>query len=502
MDNRPTNRCGYTWPKNGITNPSNHQSNASNHQSCCYRPTLPNSDQCAWHTESKASVELLKEARTPRKIREQNSPMGELLDGANLSGSNIKGLSLENVSLRDANFSGSDLQFANLSESDLRGANLSETIIHETSFFKSDLRDAILPTSGDQPLSSSDFTGGDLRGVEFPDDIPYLTMERSFIFQHPIDFDPDGGVNNDRDIISINTDDGYMVGIESLDYFGPPTADIGRLVCMANWPNINVGESIGILGWTADFSEKRIHDANFSGAHLWGADFSDSFLANSDFSDATLWMTDFSDANLQNANLKGTDLRNADLTGADLRDVDLTDADLRRADISDVHINGGTKCGQLYEHPELNHNEWNSIARAYHELKVLFGDNGLTGRARSYHALQRRVRGLEAKARDGWTNTVYLGSKLSGLLTGYGVRVQYLLGWMIVLFLSSTAWYVLAGVENSILRNITYSVITFTTSPPSIPSGRGTQIIAMIETFFGTLLVVLLGYILGNREQF
>lgn len=60
----------------------------------------------------------------------------------------------------------------------------------------------------------------------------------------------------------------------------------------------------------------------------------------------------------------------------------------------------------------------------------------------------------------------------------------------------------IVDIEESILQNITYSVITFTTSPPTIPSGRVTQMVAMVETFFGTLLVVLLGYILGTREQF
>jgi hypothetical protein len=74
---------------------------------------------------------------------------------------------------------------------------------------------------------------------------------------------------------------------------------------------------------------------------------------------------------------------------------------------------------------------------------------------------------------------------------------------MIGLFVFSTVIYLNAGVRDTLVNNIFYSVLAFTVAPPPpIPTGVATQLTVMVETFFGTLSIVLLGYILGNREQF
>lgn len=74
---------------------------------------------------------------------------------------------------------------------------------------------------------------------------------------------------------------------------------------------------------------------------------------------------------------------------------------------------------------------------------------------------------------------------------------------MLVLFLASTAVYVNASVRGTLMENVSYSVLAFTVAPPPpMPSKPVTQLVMMIETFFGTLSIVLLGYILGNRERF
>jgi len=88
------------------------------------------------------------------------------------------------------------------------------------------------------------------------------------------------------------------------------------------------------------------------------------------------------------------------------------------------------------------------------------------------------------------------------LITGYGVQVRSLVFWMLVLFLFSTAVYVGSGVRDTLMGNISYSVLAFTVAPPGVPEGVGTQVVMMVETFFGTLSIMLLGYILGNRERF
>lgn len=401
MDASQTDRCGYVWPENL------HDRTYLDHQNCCYRRTLPDSNQCAWHTDADVSINQLEEVGVSQEIRKRSSTVNELIDGANLSGQNLEGFSLDHVSLRDANFSQANLRFASLSESDLRGADFAGAVFQETSFIKSDLRFAKLPDSDDWTIARGDFTGADLREIDFPNDLRYSRFERAFIFEHPIDFDPELGVQDSNDILAAEDITETSDNLLSKDYFGPPTYELGRRVCMEYWPNINVGKVLNGFGWTADFSERNLVAANLSGAHLWHADFSGAFLEDSDLSDAVLWMADFSRANLRNANLSGADLRNANLTGADLRDADLTGADLRRTDISDLSINGGTKCSRLYENPGLSHDEWSALSRAHHDLKNVFGENGLIGNARNHHALQRRSRGLEAKSRDGWTSPAY-----------------------------------------------------------------------------------------------
>ncbi|MGM0387954.1 MAG: pentapeptide repeat-containing protein [Natrinema limicola] len=519
MDELSQDHCGYIWPEDyeGYQEPIP--------RSCCYRPTLPQSDHCVWHTDSekvnKKEIAHLESTRVPSEVREQNSPVAELLDGANLadgtftgcqfkrtgfrgadfSNADLQGVDLSGSDLRWANFSGANLEGANLSETDLRYANLTNISVLDTNFQKSDLRHAELGNDDEFP-SGADFTGADLRGIEFPDDLNYVQFSNTFIFENPIDWDPERGIQNTDDIVSVDEISNMTSDLKSSEYFGPPTEDIGRYVCMEKWPNVKVEEATTLFGWTADFSGKAAILADFSGSHLWGADFSDSFLEEANFSNSTLWSSDFSNANLRDADLTEADLRGANLTEADLRDADLTGADLRRADLSRVTINGGTKCEKLFESEELIPEEWNSIARSYHALKELFAENGIVGNARTCHILERRARGLEAKSRDGLRSSTYLGTQLSKFFTGYGIRIQPLLFWMVLLFSVSTFWYIATGVEDNIVGNLSYSVITFTTSAPHIPSENITQGVIMVETFFGTLFVVLLGYILGNREQF
>lgn len=107
------------------------------------------------------------------------------------------------------------------------------------------------------------------------------------------------------------------------------------------------------------------------------------------------------------------------------------------------------------------------------------------------------------KAANEWSDHRYLRSLFPRVFTGYGVQVGNLVIWMVVLFLFSTAVYVNASVRDTLLGNISYSVLAFTVAPPPPgPKGVGTQLMMMVETFLGTLSIVLLGYILGNRERF
>lgn len=199
--------------------------------------------------------------------------------------------------------------------------------------------------------------------------------------------------------------------------------------------------------------------------------------------------------------------------------TDGTGTDLRNANIAGVSVNGETTCKRLYEGygadrsllrclrrlfegPQFDSEDWDATAQAYHRLKTVFSDHGLVGKARSLYVRERRARSLEAKAEDDRLKRRYLRSLPPRIFTGYGIQISRLVFWMGLLFLISTRVYEVAGVNETLLENVSYSVLAFTVAPPHVPEGVGTQIVMMVETFFGTLSIVLLGYILGNRERF
>lgn len=277
-----------------------------------------------------------------------------------------------------------------------------------------------------------------------------------------------------------------------------------------------------------DFRNGILHDVDCRDADFFRADFENAELQRANLSSADFGKTNLQDADLQVTDFSGTLLKNTDLSSADLRHADLSGADLQEATLEDISIDGSTACSRLYEgysddailtrlsfwervHQTVQGSkfsslEWDSTARAYHNLKTAFHDHGLVGKARTMHVRERRARSLEARAAEGRLAPRYLKSLPSRIFTGYGVKVRNLVFWMVTLFSISTMTYIVSGVEDTWMLNVAYSVLAFTVAPPGIPNPVEfttiTRVVMMFETFFGTLSIVLLGYILGNREQF
>jgi putative Mn2+ efflux pump MntP len=144
-------------------------------------------------------------------------------------------------------------------------------------------------------------------------------------------------------------------------------------------------------------------------------------------------------------------------------------------------------------------------------------EEGLIKNARILTVWDRRARRNEALS--DWNISAAIGSWFNWQATGYGISVRRIGRNALLLFAVSTVIYLLFGIrqpEESIPLDtllhppiltphvvdvIYFSVVTFTTSPPGPISVEMSQWIAMVETFFGTLLIVFLGYVLGNREQ-
>jgi hypothetical protein len=77
---------------------------------------------------------------------------------------------------------------------------------------------------------------------------------------------------------------------------------------------------------------------------------------------------------------------------------------------------------------------------------------------------------------------------------------------MTVLYVGATTVYWFYGIQGTeaartFVDTLYFSIVTFTTSPPIHITVEISKWAAMVETFLGTLMIVLLGYVLGNREQ-
>lgn len=276
-------------------------------------------------------------------------------------------------------------------------------------------------------------------------------------------------------------------------------------------------ECTGVNLDNADLTGVHFTSANLTDSYFFKSNLTDSLLVNANMTDANFGSADLTDANLAGADMKDKILINADLINAVLWYTNLISTNLRNADLSginfqgsttkSVEVNASTTCGRQTqaEKQASDAKHWDDIARGYHSLKTMFSEAGLVGKARKHHYLERRARGFEAKAStdlNPWITPNWLGSIASRYLIGYGIRVRILAIWMAILFIGSTLVYINFGVEETVMANISYSVRAFTVAPPRAPVEQIPHIVMMIETFFGTLSIVLLGYVLGNREQF
>ena len=250
----------------------------------------------------------------------------------------------------------------------------------------------------------------------------------------------------------------------------------------------------------ADLSEVALFSADLPGADLRKADLPGADLRKADLSEAELGLADLSGADLRKADLSEASLVEADLSGTDLRKADLSGADLTHATLADLTLNQGTRITWIRTAPR----SWDALAQVYHDLKTECSDHGLNEKARTVRAFELRARTQEARA-NGDVLTI-LGGLLSRWLTGYGVRVSYVLGWTGLLLGLTTLWYAFAPTGTWEGGALYYSVVTLVTSPPHPPETTGvigiaTEAIVLFETYVGTTLIILLGYVLGNRDQ-
>jgi len=396
--------------------------------------------------------------------------------------------------LEDADLSDADLRNTDLSNADLRGAKLSDADLKEA-----DLSDALLRKA---KLTRANLTGADLTAAQL--------SEASLVQARLIDCELS------------------RADLQRADLTG------------STMPGVNL--------FNTDLADTTFYDADLSNANLNEAILTSSDLARVNLADAEIQYAKlngvtFTGANLSDTDFEGSDLSKADLSGVTLDGTkldgcDLKGANLRRVTFQDVSVDGFTSCEiqdegyDVYrpvtiplirrviknlprwlpgiKNSDLDSRQWDQTAQSYHKFKRILKSHGLVGKARRHHLRERGARRCEA--RTAGDRLRWLKSALVWQLTGYGVSIRRIFRNMVFVFAASTFIYLwvvtqttadpFSGDYGSVTEFLYYSTVTFTTTPPSMPTGDFLRGVVMAEAFLGTLLIVFLGYVLGTREQF
>lgn len=277
---------------------------------------------------------------------------------------------------------------------------------------------------------------------------------------------------------------------------------------------------------------ERLDGANLAGLDLSGLSFVGCSLRGADVTGASLVDADLSRADLRNADLSSADARGATFAGTALEDASLVEADLRGADLvgcrmagaelTEARMDATTSLDGLtgYEaEGRLDDAAW--TYRALHDCTL---DAGLVSEAIGYAVRERDVRRRQAW-RDGRrgdairyellrVSSRYGFSPIRVLLLSFGVILLFGLGYPFLGAVRDTttgALYTFRGVGALeaitaravvvLYNSVYFSVVTFTTVGYGdiYPVGAIAKYLATVESFTGVVLMVFLGFVLGNR---
>ncbi|TKJ40715.1 hypothetical protein CEE37_07050 [candidate division LCP-89 bacterium B3_LCP] len=224
----------------------------------------------------------------------------------------------------------------------------------------------------------------------------------------------------------------------------------------------------------ADFTRSWLSDSNFSGVNADSAIFSDAHLNNANFTDANLAGAELVSASLVDTNLKKTNLSSSDLSYASLVEANLEGADLRGSDLTDCTFQSAKKTALVDENTRFGFEVTESdrdpishwlvpplgklertvrheidpaqIGRRCNQVKLLFYNNGLPGRAASFSEQESYWITRDYRSQGNWWAFF---SRLISLeyLTGYGGKPQRIIWTGIGIILLCAFSYLFGSLE-------------------------------------------------------
>ncbi len=303
----------------------------------------------------------------------------------------------------------------------------------------------------------------------------------------------------------------------------------------------------------ADFGNAILDGADLSGADLWGAKFrnaaadralfrnaqldesslANADLAGTDFSGATLRRADLSHARLQNANLRDVVLDGANLSGANLSGASLPNLSLSNCNLANVRFAGAwldrtrMRARQLQGSVgEEASGDLQAALDSYVVLERNFESLGTSDDAswaylrrrrvgRKLHGMQVAAHWKQQQRRSAVAHALlWFGDVMAEWLCDYGESLYRVARAFLVILITFAALYWLTGSlrpreDLPVLHPFTPvnylifsldSMTTVGTSEVALrPKGELGILLSSLQTVIGTILLGLLGFVLGAR---
>jgi uncharacterized protein YjbI with pentapeptide repeats len=412
------------------------------------------------------------------------SPAG--LFNARLSGAILIGADLSESQANKANFSGADLGQSNLSEAYLSGADLTETDLTGADLSGADLSGADLSGAD---LTETDLTGADLTGA---------------------------------DLSRADLSGADLSGVDL------STANLTTSLRKANLTDARLEGQ--------DLRNYDLHSAQLSKANLTDADLSEADLSEANLERALLNRADLFDTRLSGARLEGAVLGNVQTNAGtfdNIKSKELTDNPpglLTRCKRAILGPQGADAYRCIYD-PKSTYNPPESegtddppdvrAGGVYRRFEQLAADNALPEWQRRFFILRQDMQTRQLRREE--SRFKYGFALIQRALFGYGESFSRVIGWSaFVIGLFSLAYLAIGGIrrvspEGGLGATITwtrlpeapgvvwdslyYSTLTFTALGfgDFRPTDTIGQLLTIVETATGAVLLALLVFVLGRR---
>ncbi len=497
-----------------------------------------------------AEADLRRADMTETNLREADLTGAKLIRG-NLTEANLSGADLAKTNLIGSTLTGAKLYSADLSGANLSGANLTEAFLFESDLDHAKLKQSNLTGASlvagslsgadlsEANLSGADLNGADLTGADLPE---------ANLSEAKLSADLTRANLQDADLTEAN-----LPGAELCD------ADFLRATLRGTI--LPGGEILRKADFTeADLQNQDFRGENLSGAslvkaNLTGSELSRANLSKANLERAVLNRADLFDTRLAGAHLEGTVMGNAQTNkgtferlapksaetdsqpsfGERLRTFVLGPTgndgyrcvydptsrfDLDQAGVEDTVANdneGPAEKAENHSEEDLEDDPEVRAGGVYRQFERLAGENALPEWQRRFFILRQDMQ-IRQK-----TGLEYAFAVVQRVLFGFGESFGRVVGWSGAIIATFAAiylaggwirpvgaggrlgrpvsWTQLPGDPSVLWESLYYSTLTFTALGfgDFRPVGTLGQLLTVLETASGALLLALLVFVLGRR---